>query len=36
MCELGRGRDGDRGSEAGSVLSVQSPVWGSNSGTLRS
>ena len=36
--EWGRGREqeGDRGSEAGSVLTAESPMWGSNSRTTRS
>ena len=32
----GRGRGGDRGSGVGSVLTAASPVWGSNSSTVRS
>ena len=31
-----RERERDRGSEAGSVLTVDSLMWGSNSGTTRS
>ena len=29
-------REGDRGPKGGSVLTAASPVWGSNSGTVRS
>ena len=29
-------REGDRGSEVGSALSVESPMWGSNPPTVRS
>ena len=33
----GAEREGDRGSEAGSVLTAESQLmWGSNSGTVRS
>ena len=28
--------DGDRGFEAGSMLTAESPMWGSNSQTMRS
>ena len=30
----GAERDGDRGSEAGSMLTEESPMWGSNSQTV--
>ena len=38
MSEWGRGRErgGERESQAGSVLSAQSPMWGSISRTMRS
>ena len=32
----GAEREGDRGSEAGSALTADSPTWGSNSETVRS
>ena len=31
----GAEREGDRGSEAGTVLTATSPMWGSNSRTVR-
>ena len=35
--QAGKGqREGDRGSEAGSVLTAESPMWGLNSRTVRS
>ena len=36
MSREGAERDGDRGSEAGSVLTAESPTQGSNSPTVRS
>ena len=30
-CGGGAEREGDRGSEAGSALTAESPIWGSNS-----
>ena len=35
-CEQGRcrEREGDRGSETGSMLTAESPMWGSNSRTV--
>ena len=36
MSRGGAEREGDRGSEADSVLTAESPMWGSNSQTMRS
>ena len=36
MCTGERQREGDRGSEAGSTLTAESPMWDSNSPTVRS
>ena len=36
MSRGGAVRKGDRGSEADSVLTAESPTWGSNSRTVRS
>ena len=33
VSEAGAEREGDRGSEAGSLLSAESPMWGLNSRT---